>query len=70
MPAARMSLVPLRFPQATWRWRSSPRVTVPVSPYFLSEVHADKVQWISSTGDTIDGTFTTRVLYPDGECAS
>ena len=40
------------------------RVTVPFSPYFLSEVQAGTVQSISSTGNTIDGTFTTRVRYP------
>ncbi len=41
-----------------------PRVTVPFSPYFLSEVQAHRVKSISSTGDTIQGTFTTKLRYP------
>jgi cell division protease FtsH len=41
-----------------------PRVRVPFSPYFLQEVKAGKVRSISSRGDTIEGTFTTKLRYP------
>jgi cell division protease FtsH len=41
-----------------------PRVKVPFSPYFLQQVQAGDVKSISSKGDTIDGTFTTKVRYP------
>jgi cell division protease FtsH len=40
------------------------RVKVPFSPYFLSQVQADKVASIASTGDTIEGTFTSAVRFP------
>jgi cell division protease FtsH len=41
-----------------------PRVIVPFSPYFLQEVEAGQVKSISSKGDTIQGTFTTKLRYP------
>ncbi len=41
-----------------------PRVNVPFSPYFLGQVQAGVVKSISSTGDTIQGTFTRKVRYP------
>ncbi len=41
-----------------------PRVRVPFSPYFLNELEAGHVKSISSTGDTIQGTFTTKLRYP------
>jgi cell division protease FtsH len=43
---------------------AQPRVSVPFSPYFLTEVQAGAVKSISSTGDTIQGTFATKVRYP------
>jgi cell division protease FtsH len=43
---------------------SQPRVKVPFSPYFLNQVNAGQVKSISSTGDTIQGTFTTKLRYP------
>ncbi len=43
---------------------SEPRVKVPFSPYFLEQLQADHVKSISSKGDTIDGTFTTKLRYP------
>jgi cell division protease FtsH len=39
-------------------------VSVPFSPYFLSHVQAGQVKSISSTGDTIQGTFATKLRYP------
>ena len=43
------------------------RVNVPFSPYFLGQVHAGAVKSISSTGDTIQGTFKSKVRYPSGD---
>jgi cell division protease FtsH len=43
---------------------AQPRVTVPFSPYFLSHVQSGEVKSISSTGDTIEGTFATKLRYP------
>jgi cell division protease FtsH len=40
------------------------RVTVPFSPYFLTQVQNGQVKSISSKGDTITGTFATKVRYP------
>lgn len=43
-----------------------PRVRVPFNPTFLSEVQAGHVKSISSKGDTIQGTYTTKLRYPAG----
>ena len=40
------------------------RVTVPFSPYFISQLDAGHVKSISSRGDTVQGTFTSKVRYP------
>jgi cell division protease FtsH len=40
------------------------RVKVPFSPYFLKQVDAGNVRSISSKGDTIDGTFAHKLVYP------
>jgi cell division protease FtsH len=37
---------------------------VPFSPFFLNEVQGGQVKSISSKGDTINGTFTTKIRYP------
>ena len=44
-----------------------PRVKIPFSPFFLSEVQAGQVKSISSKSETISGTFTTKVRYPPGD---
>ncbi len=44
--------------------QTQPRVKVPFSPFFLNEVQAAQVKSISSTADTIQGTFTTKLRYP------
>jgi cell division protease FtsH len=44
-----------------------PRVTVPFSPYFLDQVSAGQVKSISSKGDTIQGTFASKVRYPPND---
>jgi cell division protease FtsH len=43
-----------------------PRVKVPFSPYFLNQVDAGHVKSISSKSDTIQGTFTKKLVYPPG----
>jgi cell division protease FtsH len=43
------------------------RVSVPFSPYFVSQVQAGHVASISSTGDTIEGTFKVPLRYPAGD---
>jgi cell division protease FtsH len=40
------------------------RVTVPFSPYFLTQVKADRVETIASKGDTVQGKFKTKLRYP------
>jgi len=45
---------------------SQPRVTVPFSPYFISEVNAGKVKSITTKGDSVQGTFTAKLVYPPG----
>ena len=44
--------------------QTQPRVKVSFSPFFLNEVQAGQVKSISSTADTIQGTFTTKIRYP------
>src|SRR5437016_10685826 len=44
-----------------------PRVKVPFSPYFLAQLQAGEVKSISSRGDTIQGTFATKVRYPPAD---
>jgi cell division protease FtsH len=41
-----------------------PRVRVAFSPYFVQRVEASQVKSISTKGDTIHGTFTTKLRYP------
>jgi cell division protease FtsH len=41
-----------------------PRVKVPFSPYFLQQVQTGDIASITSKGDTIDGTFKTKLRYP------
>ncbi|HEX7611025.1 MAG TPA: hypothetical protein VF380_10145, partial [Solirubrobacteraceae bacterium] len=43
------------------------RVTVPFNPYFLKQVRAGAVGSISSKGDTIEGTFKTKLRYPESD---
>jgi cell division protease FtsH len=44
-----------------------PRVTVPFSPYFLNQLEGGEVKSISSKGDTIQGTFKTKLRYPPND---
>ncbi len=43
---------------------AQPRVTVPFSPYFLNQLQSGQIKSISSRGNTIHGTFATKVRYP------
>jgi cell division protease FtsH len=47
-----------------------PRVGVPFSPYFLNQVNAGQVKSISSKGDTIQGTFASKVRYPPNDASA
>ncbi len=40
------------------------RVRIPYSPTFLAQVRGNNVKEISSTGDSIQGTFATAIKYP------
>jgi cell division protease FtsH len=44
-----------------------PRVTVPFSPNFLTQLDNGNVKSISSRGDTIQGTFVNKVRYPSND---
>src|ERR1700680_1443194 len=46
---------------------SQPRVTVPFNPVFLQDVQAGQVKAISTKGDTVEGTFTTKLRYPPSD---
>src|SRR5882762_2962153 len=46
---------------------SQPRVTIPFNPVFLQDVQAGQVKAISTKGDTVEGTFTTKLRYPPSD---
>jgi cell division protease FtsH len=50
-----------------FRPSAQPRVKVPFSPYFLTQLQAGQVKSISSRGDTIQGTFKTKLRYPPSD---
>ena len=41
-----------------------PRVTVPFNPFFLQTVESGQVKSISTKGDSVQGTFATKLRYP------
>ena len=41
-----------------------PRVTVPFNPFFLRTVESGQVKSISTKGDSVQGTFATKLRYP------
>ncbi len=45
---------------------TQPRVTIPFSPFFISEVKAGKVKLVTTKGESVQGTFTTKIRYPAG----
>jgi cell division protease FtsH len=46
---------------------AQPRVKVPFSPYFLQQLQGGNVKSISSRGDTIQGTFASKIRYPSSD---
>jgi cell division protease FtsH len=48
---------------STFGPKQHPQVTVPYSPYFLSQVNGDNVKEISSQGTTVQGHFRKQVDY-------
>src|SRR5207248_4759797 len=46
------------------------RVQVPYSPTFLQQVKSGNVSQISSTGDSIQGTFRSEVKYPSNSSSA
>jgi cell division protease FtsH len=45
----------------------NPRVRIPYSPTFLAELQSSNISEISSTGDSIQGTFKHAVKYPSND---
>src|SRR5271154_844140 len=43
---------------------SEERVTVSFSPFFLTELEGGQVKSVSTKGDTVQGTFKTKLRYP------
>jgi len=41
-----------------------PRVSIPFKPFFLQQVQAGQVASISTKGDSVQGTFKTKLRYP------
>jgi len=50
-----------------FRPSGQPRVHVPFNPYFLKQVQDGQVSAIASRGNTIEGTFTSRLRYPPSD---
>jgi cell division protease FtsH len=46
---------------------AQPRVTIPFNPAFLQDVQGGQVKSISTKGDTVEGTFTTKLRYPPSD---
>ncbi|MDE3069246.1 MAG: ATP-dependent zinc metalloprotease FtsH [Acidobacteriota bacterium] len=44
-----------------------PRVTVPFSPFFLGQLQAGQVKAISTKGNTVQGTFKSKLRYPPND---
>jgi cell division protease FtsH len=44
-----------------------PRVRVPFNPFFLQTVESGQVKSISTKGNTVQGTFTTKLRYPPND---
>jgi len=48
----------------------NPRVRIPYSPTFLTELQTGNISEISSTGDSIQGTFKHAVKYPSDDSSA
>jgi cell division protease FtsH len=54
---------------STQALKPNARVRIPYSPTFLTQVRGNNVKEISSTGDSIQGTFISAVKYPNNSNA-
>jgi len=61
-----IALIALNFWVSSEALSPSPRVRIPYSPMFLTQVSDNNVASISSTNSAIDGTFKNPVKYPAG----
>jgi cell division protease FtsH len=59
-----VALLALNFWISSQALQAHPRVRIPYSPTFLTQVQSGNVSEISSTVDAIQGTFKTAVKYP------
>ncbi len=59
-----LAVLALNFWISSQALKPASRVQVPYSPTFLQEVQSGNVSQISSTGDSIQGTFRAPVKYP------
>jgi cell division protease FtsH len=59
-----VGLLALNFWISSQALKPNARVQIPYSPTFLSQVSNNNVSEISSTGDSIQGTFKSTVKYP------
>ncbi len=55
---------------STQALKPNARVRIPYSPTFLSQVENNNVTQISSTGDSIQGSFRKGVTYPPGDSSA
>src|SRR5690242_5245675 len=58
-----LALLGLNLWISTQALQPNPRVRIPYSPTFLSQVQGGNVNEISSTGDAVQGTFKASVKY-------
>jgi len=59
-----LGVLALNFWISSQALKPAARVQVPYSPTFLQQVESNNVSQISSTGDSIQGTFRSEVKYP------
>ncbi len=62
-----VGLLALNFWITSQTLQPNARVRIPYSPTFLTQVNNGNVSEISSTNDSIQGTFKTAVKYPDSK---
>ena len=70
MILAVLGVLALNFWISSQALKPASRVQVPYSPTFLQQVESDNVGQISSTGDSIQGTFKKELRYPANSSAN
>jgi cell division protease FtsH len=65
-----LAVLALNFWISSQALKPASRVQIPYSPTFLQQVKSDNVSQISSTGDSIQGTFKNDVRYPSNSSAN